>query len=103
MNEITYIVIGMALVTYIPRMVPLVVISKVELPKIIKSWLKYIPVSILSTLLTIDLITYEETTFHLNNQLFLATIPTFLVAIKTKSLLKTVLTGITTMALLNLI
>ena len=45
------IVIGMALVTYIPRMLPLVVLPGIELPTFIRSFLSFIPIAVLSALI----------------------------------------------------
>jgi branched-subunit amino acid transport protein len=50
-GRVVEIIIGMALVTYLPRMFPLVTLSRLELPEILKKWLKYVPVSVFSALL----------------------------------------------------
>ncbi|HEY3315216.1 MAG TPA: AzlD domain-containing protein, partial [Bacillota bacterium] len=42
---------GMALVTYLPRMLPLVVLSRFKLPPAVLRWLSFVPVAVLSALL----------------------------------------------------
>lgn len=98
------ILIGMSLVTYIPRMLPLVVLSKFELPSWFLRWLSYIPVAVLSALLVPGLF-LKNNAIHIafDNKALLAAIPCFLAAIKTKNLFLTVLAGIGTMLLLQLI
>ncbi|PTD94452.1 branched-chain amino acid transporter AzlD [archaeon SCG-AAA382B04] len=103
MNEIVVIIIGMGLVTYIPRMMPLVIISKLELPEYIELWFEFIPVSILTILLTLNFISYNQSNFNINSNMIIASLPTILVATKTKSLIKTVIVGILAMAILNLV
>ena len=44
-------VLGMALVTYIPRMIPLAILPGIELPKYLKSFLSFIPIAVLSALI----------------------------------------------------
>ncbi|OKY78772.1 MAG: Branched-chain amino acid transport protein [Candidatus Methanohalarchaeum thermophilum] len=102
MKDIIAIIIGMSLVTYIPRMIPLVVISKIDLPNYLESWLNNIPIAILTALLTLNMVVYGQNSYNLNNKMILAALPTILVAIKTESLIKTVLTGIISMAIINL-
>mgnify|MGYP006296794335 FL=1 len=51
MNNLWILVIGMAVVTYIPRMVPMVVLSEIELPPFMKRFLEFIPVAVLSSLI----------------------------------------------------
>ena len=51
MNNLWILVIGMAVVTYIPRMVPMVVLSEIKLPPFMKRFLEFIPVAVLSSLI----------------------------------------------------
>ena len=44
-------VIGMALVTYIPRMFPLAVLPGIKLPRFLKSFLSFVPIAVLSALI----------------------------------------------------
>lgn len=89
-----YILIGMGLVTYIPRWLPLVFLSRLRLPAWFEEWLDLIPAAILSALILPILITTGEPR-HLDlmrPELFVA-VPTLLFAVKTRSLAGTVVVG----------
>ncbi len=92
--EYTLIVIGMGLVTFIPRWAPLFFLAKRNLPSWFVEWLDLIPAAILSALLLPALITGGEPR-HLDilRPELLAAIPTFVFALKTKSLGGTVVVG----------
>jgi len=85
---------GMAAVTYIPRWLPLWLLSGRRLRRWFLDWLSLIPVAVLSSLLLPELVMSGPSRHldPLNPRLFVA-LPTFFVAAKTKSLLWTVLTG----------
>ena len=53
--EILLIILGAALVTVVPRVLPLVVLTRVDLPAALKSWLAYVPIAILAALLAGEL------------------------------------------------
>ncbi|NLY43731.1 MAG: AzlD domain-containing protein [Clostridiaceae bacterium] len=101
-SKILLIIFGMGLVTYIPRMIPLVILSKFDMPPLFLKWLKYIPVAVLSALLLPGiLITEQGFSMGLNNKSFLASLPCFFVAAKTRNLFITVLVGIVSMFILQ--
>ncbi len=85
---------GMGLVTYIPRWLPLFSLTRLKLPDVVIEWLDLIPAAILSALLVPALLTTGEPRHLelLQPKLFVA-IPTFLFALKTKSLGGTVIFG----------
>jgi branched-subunit amino acid transport protein len=103
-QKIVLVIIGMSIVTYFPRMLPLVVLSKFEMHPLFLKWLRYIPVAVLSALLVPGiLLSDKKLAIGLENKAFLASIPCFLVATKTKNLFLTVLVGISSMFLLQLL
>lgn len=96
--------VGMALVTYLPRMLPLVVLSRFRLPPLMLRWLGFVPVSVLSALLAKELlIGANGLALPPEHPQLLAAVPAFLVAAATRSLMGTVLAGILAMALLRLV
>jgi len=102
--SILLLFLGMALVTYLPRMVPLVVLSRFRLPPLLLRWLEFVPVAVLSALLASGLLVQQgKLALPPDHPEVLAAIPAFLVALWTRSLMGTVLTGIIAMALLRLI
>lgn len=89
-----YLLLGMGLVTYIPRMLPLVALANRKLPQGVVDWLGLIPVSILSALVAPGLFVESlNRSFEFGRLELLAAIPTLLFAMKTKSLGGTVVVG----------
>lgn len=92
----------MMLVTYLPRMLPLVILSKVNIPPLVLRWLKFIPVAVLSALLGPEILMGQSgIDFSRNNIFLLAAVPSFLIAYKTKNLFYTVFTGMGIVVLLS--
>lgn len=91
--------LGMALVTYLPRMLPVVVLSRFRLPPLLLRWLEYVPVSVLAAMLAKELLlsggTFPRTPLH---PPLLAAVPAFAVGLLTRSLLGTVVAGMASMA-----
>ena len=96
------LLLGCALVTWLPRILPFLFVKSVELPDIVLRWLKYIPICILSALVFEGLFEEKGTFVAVDGYHFFAAIPTLLVAVWTKSLSKTVVVGVASMALLRL-
>ena len=93
-SEYMLLILGMGLVTYIPRWIPLISLTRWKLPDIFVEWLDLIPAAILSAILLPELLTTGEPR-HLEffqPGLFVA-VPTFLFALRTKSLGGTVVVG----------
>ena len=93
-SEYLLLVVGMGLVTYIPRWFPIFFFSQRDLPQWFTEWLDLIPVAILSALVLPELLT-SGAPRHLDlfrPHLWVA-LPTFLFAWKTRSLGGTVIIG----------
>lgn len=92
--EIALLVLGMGLVTYLPRWLPVFFLSRRPMPRWFVEWLDLIPVAILSALIFGDLfISPAPTRFVPLHSKSVVAIPTFLFALKTKSLGGTVVVG----------
>ncbi|NLO38063.1 MAG: AzlD domain-containing protein [Ruminiclostridium sp.] len=103
-QETILIILGMSLVTYLPRVLPVVILSKMNIPEWFLQWLKYIPVAVLSALLVPGILISEgKLNFSLHNRNLLAAVPCIFIAYKTKNLFITVLSGVLLMLLLNLL
>lgn len=87
------LLVGMGAVTYLPRLLPLLFLSQRKLPQWLVDWLELIPVAILAALLAPSLVVDADNAIDLMRPEFWVAIPTFLFAIKTKSLGGTVLVG----------
>ncbi|MGM0417259.1 MAG: AzlD domain-containing protein [Thermodesulfobacteriota bacterium] len=88
------IVLGMGIVSFIPRWLPLFYLSRKQLPDLIVEWLGLIPVSILSALLFPALFTKNNPKIiSLVSPETAAAIPTFIFAWITKSIGGTLIAG----------
>jgi branched-subunit amino acid transport protein len=84
----------MGAVTYLPRVLPLVVLARRRLPAWFTEWLELIPAAILSALLAPTLFAAAgPRAFCLGKPELLAAVPTLLFALKTRSLAGTVIVG----------
>ncbi len=92
-QEYFLILLGMGLVTYLPRLLPLLVLSQRQLPQWLVDWLELIPVAILAALLAPSLVVDSGNAIDLLRPELWVAIPTFLFALRTKSLGGTVLVG----------
>lgn len=98
--RILVVIIGMAAVTYVPRVLPILILTRLKLPSVIMEWLEFIPAAILAALLT-SVLFLRNGQVSMEVERLLPALPSFFVALKTRSLIKTVVTGIVTMALIN--
>jgi branched-subunit amino acid transport protein len=88
------LVVGMGAVTYLPRLLPLALLSRRQLPPWLAGWLELIPPAILAALLAPTLFTDAvPRQLHLGKPELLAAVPTLLFALRTRSLAGTVVVG----------
>jgi branched-subunit amino acid transport protein len=84
----------MGVVTYLPRLLPVWLLSSRKLPPLVIAWLRFVPVAVLSAMLLPSLLVSDGQLDFSGGNLFLwAAIPTFLVAWKTRSLFGSVIVG----------
>ena len=95
MGDYLLLLVGMGLVTYLPRWLPLFALSRRTLPGWFLDWLDLIPAAVLSALVLPELVTlgHEPRRLVLLQPNLLVAIPTFLFALKTRSLGGTVVVG----------
>ncbi|GEB35783.1 MULTISPECIES: AzlD domain-containing protein [Brevibacillus] len=100
--DVFLIIAGCALVTFLPRVLPLMVLSRMQLPEWGVRWLHYVPISVMAALVGQELFLHEgKLAPLLTNVELMAAIPTFLVAIWTRSLLGTVVVGMASIMVLR--
>jgi branched-subunit amino acid transport protein len=85
--EFLALVLACAAVTAVPRVLPLLVLTRLRLPAWLLDWLSYVPVAILASLLSLE-------TFSTGKAGLLAIGVALAVAAATRSLLGTVLAGV---------
>lgn len=99
------LIAGMAAVTYLPRVLPLWLLSSRSLNAAVMRWLEMIPPAVLAALLAPSLLLRggpdgsESLFLSLENVFLLASVPAFLVAWRTKSFFGTVAVGMGVVAL----
>lgn len=94
--------LGMALVTYLPRFLPLYVLSRIQIPRPFALWLSYVPVAVLAALVAPGLLLSEGQLFiSFKNNYLLASLPTFAAAVKTRNMFITILVGMVSVIIVN--
>ncbi|SDH06349.1 AzlD domain-containing protein [Halanaerobium congolense] len=97
-------IIGMFVVTFIPRIIPLLLLGNKELPEKVVLWLSFIPAAVLSALLAPSILLRNGSVyFSLANTSLVAFFPTLLVAYKTKNIFYTVSGGLLFYLLISLL
>jgi len=93
-RDFLLLMLAMGAVTYLPRLLPLVMLSRRTLPAWFAEWLELIPAAILSALIAPTLFAGSAPRlFTLGKVELLAALPTLLCAYKTRSLAGTVIVG----------
>ena len=103
MPEIALLIFFASLVTYLPRLLPVLFLSRRSLPRALVLWLSYVPVAVLAALLAPALFV-PSGSFNLllsENPVFWVSIPVFAIAYFTRNLFATVLSGMVIIALLR--
>ena len=106
MTKVWIIITGMTLVTFLPRIIPILLLSGRKMPKIAARWLALIAPAILSALLLPELLidrSGSAPSLSFYNLYLFAAFPTFIVGWKTKSLFGAVITGIAAVAFVRLL
>ena len=99
--EFLGLVLACALVTAVPRVLPLVVLSRFQLPAWLLDWLRFVPIAILGALLSLEVFfPGGMRNFSLANPALPAVVAALAVAALTRSILGTVLAGVATYWLL---
>ncbi len=105
MPEIVILIFLMSLVTFIPRVIPILALSRRKLPELVERWLSYVPVAVLAALLAPSLFapTGAVNLSLTVNPAFWVSIPVFMIAALTRNLFITVLSGMILIALFRLL
>jgi branched-subunit amino acid transport protein len=103
METFFWIIAGMLAVTYLARLVPMLVLSRMEIPAAFRCWLQFVPVAVLSALLVPNVLLQNgHLALRFSNTYLLAAVPTLFVAARFKNIFLTVLCGIICLLLIRL-
>jgi len=91
--EILLLILGMGIVTFIPRFLPMVFLTRRVIPERVKMGLGYIPIAILSAIVFPILFFNEGGKVEIQPHYLLSAIPVFIFAWKVKSLWLSVILG----------
>lgn len=93
-SEIWLTIAFMGLVTYLPRLLPMLFLSRMTLPEWLKIWLRYVPTSIFGALIFSEIFFRNGVLdLSLKNPYLWASLVAFGVALKTRSLPGTIVAG----------
>ena len=92
-EENLWLILGMAIVTFLPRFLPLAFLTRWVIPERVKMGLDYIPIGILSSIVFPILFVSGEGKVEIQPQHFFAAIPVFIFAWKVRSLWGSVVLG----------
>lgn len=99
-STIIITLIGMAVVTYLPRLLPAWYLRNKKLPPFLVAWLRYVPIAVLSALLLPALLIQDDVlNFSPANLYLWAAIPAIWIAWRTKSMFATVIVAMLLIAL----
>jgi branched-subunit amino acid transport protein len=103
-QNVFLIILGMAAVTYLPRLLPTWLLSSRTLPRWLVVWLRHVPVAVLAAML-FPAIAMQSGQLHIGprNLFLLAAFPTLLAAWKSRSLFGSVIVGVSVVALARLL
>ena len=89
------LILACAAVTIVPRVLPLVLLSRIALPAWVLAWLAYVPVAVLAALLALEVLVEEgRPAVSAANPALLAIVPTLAIAALTRSLIATAVSGV---------
>lgn len=100
-TSIFIMIFGVSLVSLLPRILPIVLLSRLTFPPLMIRWLSYVAPAVLGALTALSVLAPQGRIDISAGNLFIwAFIPTLFSAIKTRSLFITLIVGILSMALL---
>jgi len=95
------VIFGCALVTFLPRVLPFILVRNYKMPAALSKWLSFIPVCIFTALIVNSFLIKEGNTVNVDWTVVAAIIPALLAAIYKKNLSLTVIVGIISMAVVR--
>ncbi|AWM73776.1 branched-chain amino acid ABC transporter [Lactobacillus apis] len=102
-NYLFLTIVGCGIATWLSRVLPFILLKKFTLPKAVVEFLSFVPIVIMSTMWFSNLFTAQPGQLpEINMEYLIASVPTLVSAVISKSLLVIVIVGIASLALLRL-
>ena len=99
--RIWLMILGVAVVSMAPRILPVAFFSRREMPPLLKKWLSFVAPAVLGALTAVSVLAPAGKIELTGNNLYLwAFFPTLAVGLKSKNIFLTLLSGIISMALI---
>lgn len=98
------ITVGCFVITWVIRVAPFVLLSKLDLPNGVIKWLQFVPICLFTALIVEGMLDKEERFgYTFNVESIVVAIPTIIIALVTKSLTISVIVGMVVMAMVRLL
>ena len=102
--NIYILIIGIAIFTYIPRSLPIIYLSKKDLPNWLTDWMKFIPSGVFAALIFPSILIQDGSlNVGFTNINLIASILVLIIAIKKKSLGLSIAVGVSAITILTFI
>lgn len=102
MARVFILILGMAIVTYLPRFIPMYILTRLEIPPVVSAWLSYVPVAVLAALIVPGILTVNgQITCSASNYYLLASLLAFVIASRFKNMMLTVTVGMAAVLILQ--
>lgn len=97
------IIVLCGVVTWLTRIIPFILITKIKLSERVIKWLSFIPITLFTALIIDGLIEQQEGVmgYSINVPFLITMLPTIIIAVISRSLTITILSGIIIMAVLR--
>ncbi|PTI27332.1 AzlD domain-containing protein [Staphylococcus xylosus] len=97
------IIVLCGVVTWLTRIIPFILITKIKLSERVIKWLSFIPITLFTALIIDGLIEQQEGVmgYTINVPFLITMLPTIVIAVISRSLTITILSGIIIMAVLR--
>lgn len=102
-SQFLLLIMGMAVVSYIPRIVPMMYFAKREIPQWFQDWMKYVPAALFAALFFKDVFIVDHNFSFFSNMKIIAALVVIGVAYKTKSMGISVIAGLGSILLLSFV
>jgi len=96
------LLIGMAILTYIPRYIPFALAGRIAIPPVLARALHYVPTAVLTCIIIKATLVHQgELQFSFENHYLIAAVVAFFTSLMTRNLLLTVIVGLACFGLMK--